>query len=89
MASGDATTSEPSCPFIDLNDPRCASSFTLGRLDRAFDVCLRRPMACHLFYRIALEQRAQGAVAAGIVSLTIAGQALAAVNPPGTVALAG
>jgi hypothetical protein len=88
MTHDDGTTSDKSCPYIDHNDPRCASSFTLGRLDRAFDVCLRRPLACQVFYRIAIEQRgsspawSQGQVPPqprpGLVPVTLAGQALRA-----------
>lgn len=94
MARPMAPSSDPTCPFIDLNDHRCASSFTLGRLDRAFGVCLRRHAACPIFYRIASEQHAavrsapatQGAVAFAApvvhlrpVALTVAGHAPAAV----------
>jgi len=46
------------CPFIDLNDARCARHFTLSHLGEAFELCLRRHANCVTFYRILGERRA-------------------------------
>ena len=56
---------EPCCPFIDAGDHRCAASFTLHGIDRAFDYCLRRPLACSTFYRLAAERHVPVAAAFG------------------------
>ena len=40
------------CPLINLNDLRCASHFSLCRMDVAFDLCLRQHLKCVTFYLI-------------------------------------
>jgi len=46
------------CPFLDLDDPRCARHFSLGRMEEAFDTCFGRHQCCATYYRIQAEQRA-------------------------------
>ncbi len=43
------------CPFINDDAPACASRFTLGHLDEAFDLCLDRYQACPTYYRLLNE----------------------------------
>ena len=40
------------CPHVDLNDPRCNSRFSLGRLDQAFCVCFGAFHACPMYHQI-------------------------------------
>src|SRR5690242_17755116 len=47
------------CPFIDRVDHRCSSSFSLERLDHAFDVCFDQYKACPLFRELMAERRLQ------------------------------
>ena len=44
------------CPFINQEDPRCASRFRLSRLGEAFDVCLREPESCPVHAALSREQ---------------------------------
>ncbi len=47
------------CPFIDLDDKRCAAHFTLAQLDIAFSVCLRKPHCCSTFHELRNEAEEQ------------------------------
>ncbi len=58
------------CPFIDLDDPRCASHFSLGRMHEAIGTCLENHACCATYYSIQAEQRAQ-------IRLTLFGQPVA------------
>ena len=50
-------TTEPACcPFLDQDDPRCSSHFSLGRLTEAFDNCVNRHLGCPTYYRLLREQ---------------------------------
>lgn len=40
------------CPHVDLNDSRCNSRFSLGRLDQAFCVCFGAFHACPMYHQI-------------------------------------
>jgi hypothetical protein len=40
------------CPFIDDNDERCASRFTLSRLSEAFSHCLGGHRACPTYWKL-------------------------------------
>src|SRR3954451_21911814 len=55
------------CPFIERVDHRCSSSFSLERLDHAFEVCFDQYKACPLFQQMMVERRMQrhGADSAG------------------------
>lgn len=44
------------CPFIELNDTRCAARFTLGRIEQAFGVCLNQHDTCAIYFRLRREQ---------------------------------
>lgn len=44
------------CPHIDLDDPRCASRFSIGRIEQAFTVCFGSFYGCPMFHRINQEQ---------------------------------
>lgn len=46
------------CPFIDLDDPRCRSHFTLETLSHAFGHCVEDPARCpHYFHMFAAHPR--------------------------------
>ncbi|MEX2216175.1 MAG: hypothetical protein WD768_18835 [Phycisphaeraceae bacterium] len=49
-------TAETGCPFLEKDDPRCASHFSLKHLDEAFDVCVNGHRACPMYYRMLREQ---------------------------------
>ena len=61
------------CPFIDLNDPRCAKHFTLSRLEEAFSLCFGNHHDCSVYHRLATQQ-------ATFIGITIAGKQAATVN---------
>jgi len=46
-----------SCPFIDLNDPRCDRHFTLSRIEDAFGLCLGNYHNCPTYHRLTVETR--------------------------------
>ncbi len=48
------------CPFINLNDTRCAAHFTLGRIAHAFGVCLDHHHTCTIYDRLQQEQQRIG-----------------------------
>jgi hypothetical protein len=51
-----------SCPFLDRNDERCASRFSLGRLEQMLDVCLGTGSSgCLMYHRLRMEEE-QGIV---------------------------
>jgi len=52
--SGGSTQSH--CPFINRNDTRCSTRFTLGRIAEAFGVCLNHHETCPTYQRILREQ---------------------------------
>ncbi len=50
------------CPFLDRNDERCASRFSLGRLEQMIDVCLGTGSSgCLMYHRLRMEEE-QGIV---------------------------
>ena len=40
------------CPHVNLNDARCGSRFSLGRLEQAFSVCFGSYRGCPMYHRI-------------------------------------
>lgn len=50
--------SQRGCPHVDLNDSRCSSRFSLGRLDQAFCVCFGAYHACPMYHQINADQSA-------------------------------
>ena len=55
-AVDDAPIVSGACPYLDRNDPRCASRFAIGRLDQMMDVCLGSGAAgCFMHHRIRHE----------------------------------
>ena len=40
------------CPFINLDDPRCAGHFSLSRVDEAFEICLNKHKGCAVFHQL-------------------------------------
>jgi hypothetical protein len=40
------------CPHVNLNDARCNSRFSLGRIDQAFCVCFGAFHACPMYHQI-------------------------------------
>lgn len=54
---GGNQSTDCACPFIDLNDTRCSTHFTLGRLDEAFDLCLNHQhRSCPTYSRLQRER---------------------------------
>lgn len=45
------------CPHVDSNDHRCASRFSLGRLDQAFGTCFGAFGECPIYHAINREVR--------------------------------
>ena len=73
------TESEPLvCPFIDLNDSRCAKHFSLTRMDEAFEVCLRRHRRCVTYHQILRERDGERQPTVIIGAITLEGCAVAA-----------
>lgn len=70
-----------SCPFLDRNDERCASRFSLGRLEQMLDVCLGTGSSgCLMYHRLRMEEE-QGIVVSNspvppLVMLTHDGESL-------------
>lgn len=45
-----------SCPYLERNDGRCSSRFSLDRLDQMFEVCLGPGVqGCFMFHRLRRE----------------------------------
>lgn len=67
-----------SCPYLDRDDPRCASRFALDHLDQMLDVCLGPGAAgCFMHHRIRHEdQVASNAASDRPAMLTHDGQPL-------------
>lgn len=61
------------CPFIESDDSRCASHFSLGRLNEAFDVCVNRHLGCPTYYRLLRERNS-------VTNLTLHGRPYAALR---------
>ena len=59
------------CPFVNLNDPRCGTRFSLGRIDQAFSVCFGAYHACPMYQRIRREQAESETRRAVGVELTV------------------
>lgn len=66
---------QDACPFIDADDARCASHFTLKRLSEAFGDCLDGYYGCTTYWRLARENPQR------LISLTAHGKPL---QPTGT-----
>ena len=43
---------QDACPFLEFDDPRCASHFKLSRLSEAFGDCFGHYRRCPNFYRL-------------------------------------
>jgi len=74
------------CPHVNLNDARCATRFSLGRIHQAFSVCFGAFHGCPMFHRINCEVSAletAGAHAAPepapLVAITVAGRGAPAI----------
>jgi len=61
--------SAAACPYVDRNDPRCATRFSLGRIEQAFSVCFGAYYGCPMFHRINSERTPTPRAA--VVQLTI------------------
>ena len=61
------------CPFINLDDPRCAGHFSLSRVDEAFETCLNKHKSCPTFHQLLSGQSHEQAP----IPITIAGRTLA------------
>jgi len=49
-------SSNTSCPFVNLQDRRCANRLTLGHLDQAFGLCFGQHSLCAVYARLQREQ---------------------------------
>ena len=58
------------CPFIDEDDPACASHFKLSRLAKAFDDCLGGYRGCATYWQKARKNPAS------LITLTVHGRCL-------------
>ena len=59
------------CPHVDRNDPRCATRFSLGRIEQAFCVCFGIYHACPMYHRIGREVALRRAANGTAVTVTI------------------
>ena len=51
------TSTDGSCPYLHCDDSRCASRFSLDRIDQMFEVCLGPGMAgCFVYHRLQMER---------------------------------
>lgn len=55
---GHSTERAGTCPHVNRNDPRCATRFSLGRIEQAFSVCFGAYHGCPMYHRINGEDRA-------------------------------
>ena len=63
-----------SCPYINLDDSRCAKHFTLGHLTQAFHVCLDGYAACPTYQQLRAEEQGYRFHSQPQVRLTISGR---------------
>ena len=54
-AMDDQTDELRCCPHVDLNDPRCASRFTMGGIEDLFQYCCGGFHGCAMYHRINME----------------------------------
>jgi hypothetical protein len=59
------------CPHVNRNDPRCATRFSLGRIDQAFDVCFGAYHVCPMYHRINVENAPAPAAERPVVAISI------------------
>ena len=56
-SQGTSEIQEGACPFLDCNDARCSSRFTLGQLDAMLDMCVGGgTSSCVMYHRLRMEQ---------------------------------
>ena len=67
-----------SCPHVDRNDQRCATRFSLGRIDQAFCVCFGAYAACPMYHQISRELSTAATAPDGppLITVTTNGHAL-------------
>ena len=59
------------CPYLDRNDQRCASRFSLGRMDQMLDICLGNGRSgCFMYHRICHEDAQQAVRDASTTPMT-------------------
>lgn len=75
------------CPFLDRNDARCASRFTVAALDTFFALCCGSFRRCPTYHRMRAEDALAVAGATSgperIVALTTSASALGSTQPDG------
>jgi hypothetical protein len=59
------------CPHVNRNDLRCATRFSLGRIDQAFSVCFGAFHGCPMYHRINAEHTRQAHTEPPTVAVTI------------------
>ncbi|MGF1632595.1 MAG: hypothetical protein ACFCVE_01990 [Phycisphaerae bacterium] len=66
------------CPFLNRDDDRCASSFSMGSLEHLFQRCFRNFATCPAYQEMLAERqesRAKAKAARSYVQLTVDGRA--------------
>ena len=56
MVEPSEQTSPGACPFVECNDLRCGSRFSLSRIDQAFGVCFDAYHTCPMYHLIRSER---------------------------------
>ena len=64
------------CPHVNRNDLRCATRFSLGRIDQAFCVCFGAFYGCPMYHRINRELARAEHRARAAVELTVLGHGI-------------
>ena len=72
----DDASSQTCCPFVDANDPRCGSRFSVTRLEQAFTVCFGSYRHCPMFRRISATPIAARAARSVLIEVTAHGSSL-------------
>lgn len=44
------------CPYLELDDHRCAANLTLEHLNEAFDLCMGGYRGCQVYYKLLREK---------------------------------
>ena len=64
------------CPHVNVNDQRCASRFSLGRIDQAFSVCFGVYHGCPMYHRISQEIAEAEVQSRAMVTITVSGHGI-------------
>jgi len=73
LRTGEGTAA---CPHVNRNDPRCATRFSLGRIDQAFCVCFGTYHGCPMYHAINDDLARARARPQATVAITASGHAV-------------